>query len=98
VVLGEFGFSFKNLTEKGSDVGPDSMQDRILIEVWEKTDNAVKVEESEPQPEVILDSPTKLANMRGIFKKQNAVRRKKVAVSALGDAMNMAFCGSNGVM
>lgn len=56
-----------------------SMQDRILIEVWEKTDNAAKVEESEPQPEVVLDSPTKLANMRGIFKKQNAVRRKKIA-------------------
>lgn len=54
------------------------MQDRILIEVWEKNDNSVKVEDSEPQPEVVIESPTKLANLRGIFKKQNSVQRKKV--------------------
>ncbi|KAG0567110.1 hypothetical protein KC19_7G110800 [Ceratodon purpureus] len=57
-----------------------SMQDRILVDVWEKNDNAVKMEDSEPQPEAINDiSPTKLANIRGIFKKQNTVRRKKIA-------------------
>ena len=52
------------------------MQDKILIEVWEKNDN--KVEDSGPQQETVIESPTRLANIRGVFKKQKTVRRKKV--------------------
>ncbi|XP_024385238.1 uncharacterized protein [Physcomitrium patens] len=61
-----------------------SLQDRILIEVWEKSENVVKCEESEPQPapqpqpEVVIES-NKLENIRGIFKRRSTSRRKKVA-------------------
>lgn len=54
-----------------------------MIEVWEKSENVVKCEESEPQPapqpqpEVVIES-NKLENIRGIFKRRSTSRRKKV--------------------
>lgn len=71
------------LDSEGSDLGLHSLQERILIEVWEKSDLVVRSEEfasrpkPQPQPEVVIEN-SKLTNIRGIFKRQSTSRRKKV--------------------